>query len=750
VKHLPVTVTGFQLHEDAMRLLCSPWVLAALACFQTTAGAQTPAKVFNRVATFAAASNHLPERIAGKKSVAEIVAATQDGQMLAYTDSEQQGLGLVDIQNPEQPKAAGFVQLAGEPTSVVITRGFALVAVDRTTAFVEPKGELAVVDLKRKAVVATCNLHGQPDSLALDASARHLVVVLENQRDEAFNKGALPQLPGGSLNILPLDRGLPDCTRMHPVGLSGLAQVAGDDPEPEFVKINHQGMAVVTLQENNHIALVDVAKRRVVRHFSAGTVTVAGVDAQRDGVVRPVNQIDGVAREPDAVAWLDNERFVTANEGDYKGGSRGFTIFRRDGTVEYDSGALLDHVSIRLGHYPEKRSAAKGNEPEGAEAATYGADKLFFIASERASLVFVFRDLGPGKAPELLQALPAGAGPEGLLALPQRDLLVVASESDGPARSGLTLYRRSAAPASYPTLVSADLPDGTPIAWGALSGTSADRKQPGMLWAVTDSAYASTRVLQIDTKTTPAVIRKELTVARDGQPFVLDAEGIAQREDGGFWIASEGDPAKKGGALDDMLVRVGVDGVVQEVVKLPPEIRSAAVRFGLEGVTTTGVGADETVWLAVQREWKDDPKGRVKILSYRPATAEWGVYHYPLNPPQAADSWIGLSEITAVGPDTFWVIERDNLFGDQSFKTIQSFSVAGVKPARPGEASPPVLTKRLVANLVPELKKPHGTVLDKVESLAVDTQGQVFVITDNDGVDGTNGETQLLRLGKLR
>ncbi len=734
-----------------MRLLCSPWVLATLTCIQTVVGAQTPPQMFNRVASFAAASNHLPERIAGKKSVAEIVAATRDGQLLAYTDSEQQGLGLVDIQNPDQPQAAGFVPLAGEPTSVVITRGLALVAVDSSTSFLEPKGELAVVDLKRKAVVATCNLHGQPDSLALDASARHLVVVLENQRDEGFNKGALPQLPGGSLNILPLDRrGMPDCTRMHPVGLSGLAQVAGDDPEPEFVKINRQGMAVVTLQENNHIALVDVAKRQVVRHFSAGTVTVAGVDTQRDGVIRPVNQIDAALREPDAVAWLDNDRFVTANEGDYKGGSRGFTIFRRDGTVEYDSGALLDHMAIRLGHYPEKRSAAKGNEPEGAEAATFGADKLFFIASERASLVFVFRDLGPGKAPELLQALPAGAGPEGLLALPHRDLLVVASETDGPVRSGLTLYRRSAAPANYPTLVSADLPGGTPIAWGAVSGAAADRKQPGMLWAVTDSAYASTRILQIDTHATPAVICKELTVTRDGQPFVLDAEGIAPREDGGFWIASEGDPAKKGVALDDMLVRVGADGGVQEVVKLPPEIRSAAVRFGLEGVTTTGLGANETVWLAVQREWKDDPKGRVKILSYRPATAEWGVYHYPLNSPRTADSWIGLSEITAVGPDTFWVIERDNLFGDASFKTIQSFSVAGVTPARPGATVVPVLNKRLVADLVPELKKPRGTVLDKVESLAVDAQGQVFVVTDNDGVDGTSGETQFLRLGNLR
>jgi hypothetical protein len=40
-------------------------------------------------------------------------------------------------------------------------------------------------------------------------------------------------------------------------------------------------------------------------------------------------------------------------------------------------------------------------------------------------------------------------------------------------------------------------------------------------------------------------------------------------------------------------------------------------------------------------------------------------------------------------------------------------------------------------------------VLDKIESFAIDVQGNAFAVTDNDGVDGTNGETQFIRLGKL-
>ena len=123
--------------------------------------------------------------------------------------------------------------------------------------------------------------------------------------------------------------------------------------------------------------------------------------------------------------------------------------------------------------------------------------------------------------------------------------------------------------------------------------------------------------------------------------------------------------------------------------------------------------------------------------------------HYPLYKTTAASGWVGLSEITAVGPNEFVVIERDNQFGDKSLKTLRAFSVAGLVPAAVGASQVPVVSKRLVRDLVPELQKPQGTVLDKVESFAVDAAGNAFAITDNDGVDCTNGETQFMRLGRL-
>ena len=64
-----------------------------------------------------------------------------------------------------------------------------------------------------------------------------------------------------------------------------------------------------------------------------------------------------------AVAWV-GDRIATANEGDYDGGSRGFTLFNLDGAVAFDSGNSLEHLAVRFGHYPDRRSNSKGTEPE--------------------------------------------------------------------------------------------------------------------------------------------------------------------------------------------------------------------------------------------------------------------------------------------------------------------------------------------------------------------------------------------------
>ncbi len=725
-------------------------VFAVALLLPAAVHAQEP-RVFDRIATIEAVRMLPPDRDRTKRSIAEIVAATEDGNMLVYVDGEQNGLGFVDIADPAAPRPAGFLPLAGEATSVAVRGPRAYAVVDTSPNKREVAGYVAVVDIASRRELMRCDLGGQPDSTLVSRDGRFLVVVIENERDERLDRGALPQLPGGNLTILPLSNAGLDCAGLRRVDLTGLAAVAPEDPEPEFVDVNSRGEAVVTFQENNHIAIVDLASARVTAHFTAGTVTLEQVDATRDGVIRPVQRLENVVREPDAVKWLDDERFVTANEGDYRNGSRGFTIFRRDGTVEWDSGNFLEHLAISLGHYPELRSGNRGNEPEGMEVATFDGERLIFVGSERASLVTVWRDEGAGRAPTFLQALPAGAGPEGLLAIPTRGLFVAAAEVDNPEtglRSTLTIYRRGTGTSSYPTIRSENGTDGVPLAWGALSGLAADPQVAGRLYAVTDSFYAEARILTVDATRMPARIVSAVTVSRDGKPAAdLDIEGIAARAGGGFWLASEGNPERQQGALADRLLRVAADGSIEAEYVLPEALSRHALRFGFEGVTATGSGTDETVWIAVQREWKDDPKGHAKILRFRPTTQEWGVLHYPLGETPAG--WMGLSEIAADGADAFIVIERNNQWGDQAVKRLYRFSVAGLVPAAPGAAAVPVVAKTLLRDMVPELAKPRGTVQEKLEGFAIDRTGAMYAVTDNDGVQGTSGETQFLRLGQV-
>jgi hypothetical protein len=72
-----------------------------------------------------------------------------------------------------------------------------------------------------------------------------------------------------------------------------------------------------------------------------------------DGALGFTGSATGIPREPDAVQWLDEDRVAVANEGDWQGGTRGFTVFGRDGEVLWDSGNGFEHAIVEIGHYPE-------------------------------------------------------------------------------------------------------------------------------------------------------------------------------------------------------------------------------------------------------------------------------------------------------------------------------------------------------------------------------------------------------------
>jgi len=727
---------------------------------------------FERLSTFLVCENTSCDRSVVETTVSEIVAASEDGRTLIYTDSAQGLIGLVDITNAAQPKALGVVDVGGEPTSVAVAGRYALVAVNTSEDFLSPSGWLKVFDIHAcVAQIQMCvplreiDMEGQPDSVAVSPDRGYAAVAIENERDEDQVvdgvEGGLPQLPGGFLQIVDL-KGRPSHWDRRRVELTGLSEYAPEDPEAEYVAINRANIAAVTLQENNHIVLVHLPSGKVLRDFPAGQVSLQGIDTVENKLIELNSGFEDRPREPDAIAWLGTGKLITADEGDLFGGTRGWTVFGPSGQVLGAAGTSFEYLAIRHGHYPEQRADAKGAEPEGVAVARYGATEYAFVGSERGNFVAVYRVRGMHLA--FVQLLPTGIGPEGLLAIPQRNLFVTASEEDGSEpgeiRSMISIFRLQGGAASYPDIVSASV-DGKPIPWGALSALAADQDDRSILYTGHDAFYANSRIYTLDVSRDPAIITAELPLVDDaGQPLSYDLEGLAQRAGGGFWAVSEGagtscnaaDPATRRRNCN-ILLRISAAGVVEEEIFLPDAVNAKQRSNGFEGVAVTGSGADEKVYVAFQREWIRDPVGKVRIGVYSAADG-WKFLYYPLDPSESpAGGWVGLSELTALGDDRFAVLERDNQGGpDARIKRLYVVSLAGLTPVAEGAGEIPTIAKTLARpdiDLLPYLQSTNGYVLDKPEGFAVARDGKVYFNTDNDGVDDALGESRLFRLGKI-
>ncbi|MEU6339428.1 esterase-like activity of phytase family protein [Streptomyces sp. NPDC046977] len=727
------------------------------------------APVFHRTATYPVFQNRPAGEDPATATVAEISAVSEDGRTLVYTDALAKRIGFLDISRPDSPRGLGTLSLAGlgnaedEPTSVAVVGQYVLVVVNTSASYTSPSGRLDVISLRDRKRVRSIDLGGQPDSITISKDKRYAAIAIENERDEEAtppggDEGDLPQAPAGFVQIVDLKGSAPQhwSTRAVPLtradgsalpALAGAGIAEPTDPEPEYVTVNGRNQLAVTLQENNGIVLIDLPTGRITKAFSAGTAGVRGIDTVKDGVIDQTGSITDVRREPDAVNWIDDRYLATANEGDWKGGTRGWSVFdSRTGKVAWDAGNSFERIAVRHGLHNEDRAGKKGTEPEGVVVAAFHGVRYAFVGSERSNFVAVY-DLSRPTAPVFRQVLPATNGPEGLLPIPSRDLLAVSSEEDDASvnvRASVSLFQLGKGTPSFPTVVSATDSTGAPIGWGALGALSAVPGRSHELYTVTDAAYAVTRILTVDTSCSPAVVTRALTVKdADGKPVGYDAEGVFARPQGGFWLAVEGATGD-----GNKLVRLDRDGVTRQVVALPADVAAGLAKQGFEGVTaTTDRHGREVVWATLQREVKGDPAGVVRIGRYDVQTGTWSWYGYRIGTTTVPGDWIGLSEITAVG-DKLALIERDKLNGPAAaVKRIYTVDM-------PGSAAPagtvPVLQKRLAHDVLPDLRATKGWTQEKLEGLTVGGDGEVYAVTDNDGLADATGETVFLRLGSAK
>jgi hypothetical protein len=768
--------------------------LLALPGSPAVADSTSPAVTsFNRVATYPVFQNLPSDVDPASTAVAEISAVSEDGRTLGYTDAAGR-VGFLDISDADSPKGLGTLSLGeGEsPTSIAFHGGYLLAVIDASTypgledtewEDEEPSigvraGRLAVIDIETEEEVASIDLGGQPDSIAISkgSGTTYAAIAIENQRNEAVtpaggDEGDLPQAPAGFVQTLDLTNPDPTTWTATPIALTnedGTAlpalEDAGldtpEDPEPEYVSINSRNKLLLSLQENNGLVVIDLATKAIDDVFDAGDVALTGIDTKKDALLDFTGSLPAQPREPDSVGWIDDRYFATANEGDWKGGTRGWTVFdSQTGEPAWDAGNTFEHLAATLGLENEDRAAKKGSEPEGLAVAEYDGTTYAFVGSERSNFVAVY-DMTDPLHPEYRQALPTTNGPEGLLPIPSRDLFVTSSETDDASvlvRASVGIYELGEGKPVFPTIHSETADAGdlstAPLGWGALGALSADPGNPNVLWTASDSAFTQGRIYRVDVSETPALITGvRIAHHADGSKPALDIEGLAARRDGGFWLASEG---ATGAA--NKLVRTDRNGLIQETVPLPAAVTAHINKWGLEGVTSIGSGAKETVYVAVQRPlWADGATGTgtgpdganvARIGRYVPATGAWDWFGYPLETTSRAGDWIGLSEITAIDGDTLAVIERDKQNGTTAaIKRLYTVDIpAGAGAA--GDAPVKVLRKTLAYDVLPALRAFHGWTQEKLEGMTIGADRQVYAVTDNDGLKDATGETQLLRLG---
>jgi hypothetical protein len=307
---------------------------------------------FNRVSTWFVCSQLDPTCNVDNVTSAEQLVATSDGMKILYVNALLGVVGAVDIRDINNPVAAGSIDLkplgGGEPTSIAACHSssmndMAIVAVDTSMEDkVNASGVFHVIDMAVLEVVYTGDLGGQPDCIKISKDCTRAVVAIENERNEDLyinytvstlnettglyyeqvlqnSTPGLPQYPGGFITIMDITATDPAEWTLTNVNITGLGNdiVEDSDPEPEFVSINEKNVVIVTLQENNGLVLINATDYTILDAYSAGNVTLVGVDTLDDGTIQIVDPTTTTTnmtttttqitklREPDGVVWID-------------------------------------------------------------------------------------------------------------------------------------------------------------------------------------------------------------------------------------------------------------------------------------------------------------------------------------------------------------------------------------------------------------------------------------------------------------
>ena len=410
------------------------------------------------------------------EGAAEIVDYDARNKRLYIVNGNDKVIDVIDFANPKAMTKIKSITLEpyGKTANSLSIHG------DKIAVAVEAKdkqanGKVVVFDLDGKEIMQV-DAGALPDMVTFTPDGSHILVANEGEPSDDFKTD-----PEGSVTIVSVADG-----KVRTVALGGITkQMLGEsahfpspkgtsvaqDLEPEYIAVSGDSKtAFVSFQENNAMAVIDIASGKITNAFGLGLkdwsefeFDVTDKDKKTVRKSWPVKSM----YQPDAVAAFEHEGetyIVTANEGDardYDGyseetrvaklkldpekfpnagelqgemmlgrlkttkakgdtdgdgdhdeifayGGRSFSIFKRDGTLVFDSGDEFEEILSK--RFPtwfnsegqennfDKRSDDKGTEPEGVALGTVKGVRYAFIGLERMGGVMVYDISNPAQA----------------------------------------------------------------------------------------------------------------------------------------------------------------------------------------------------------------------------------------------------------------------------------------------------------------------------------------------------------------
>lgn len=299
---------------------------------------------------------------------AEIVAIDTASNQAFVTNADNDRIDVLQLSGSGQGTLLGSFDLSsfGSPNSVAVKNGVVAVAVENGTSkqangevwlFAANETNFAAPTVSRVAVGAL------PDMLTFTPDGSKVIVANEGEPD-FYGSGNTD--PVGSVSIVDVaSKTAASAIDFSAVSLPADVRIFGpgatqaQDIEPEYISVSPDGStAYVTLQENNAVAVIDIASNSVSRVDALGfkdhSVAGNGLDASDrdgDGMIETWDGLKGMY-QPDAIASYSvggKTYYVTANEGDardYEDAGKDAFNNGNAGAIEYNEESRVKNLDL--------------------------------------------------------------------------------------------------------------------------------------------------------------------------------------------------------------------------------------------------------------------------------------------------------------------------------------------------------------------------------------------------------------------